>query len=119
MITASSFAAQFVATVTAMMFCTSARAAICEGPIAAVAVSSDGRLYVRQGAGVNSSPVWVLCNIHNSTGYEANVTTCKSWQAILMSAHKTGTKVQIYTRSTACNLADWGTADVYYLEDRG
>lgn len=108
-----------MATLAATMFCTSARAAICEGPIAAVAVSSDGRLYVRQGASVHNSPVWVICNINNSAGYEANLTTCKSWQAILMTAHKTGTTVQIYTRSTACNHADWGTADVYYLEDRG
>lgn len=108
-----------MASLAATMFSTSARAAICEGPVAAVAVAADGRLWVRQGAGANSAPIWVICNIHNSSGYEANVTACKSWQAILMSAHKTGSTVQIYTRSSACNLPDWGTADVYHLEDRG
>jgi hypothetical protein len=104
---------------TATMFCTSARAAICEGPIGAVGLWSDGRVFVRQGtAGVNS-PIWEICNINNSAGYEPNVLTCKSWLAILMSAQKTRTTVQLYTRSSACTLGDWGFADVYYLEDRG
>lgn len=107
----------FIATVTATMFCTSARAAICEGPIAAVAVHDDGRLLVRQGA--LNSPIWSICNIDNSTGYATKVASCKGWLAILMAAQKAGTTVQLYTRSSACNLADWGTADVYYIEDRG
>jgi hypothetical protein len=107
----------FMATLTATMFCTSARAAICEGPIAAVALWADGRLHVRQGT--LNSPIWSICNVNNSTGYEASVVACKSWLAILMSAQKTGTTLQIYTRSTACDLADWHIADVYYLEDRG
>lgn len=107
----------FVATVTATMFCTSARAAICQGPIAAVGVHDDGQLLVRQGT--LNSPIWMICSLDNSTGYEANVATCKSWLAILMSAQKTGTTVHLYTRSSACNLNDWGTADVYFIEDRG
>ncbi len=115
----ASFKSLFIAAVTATMFCTSARAAICEGPIGAVAVWADGRVYVRQGTAGLNSPIWEICNINNSTGYEPNVTSCKSWLAILMSAQRTGATVQIYTRSTACNLLDWGRADVYYIEDRG
>lgn len=113
----ASFKGLLVATVTAMMFCTSARAAQCEGPIAAVAMHDDGRLLVRQGT--LNSPIWSICNVNNSQGYAASVATCRSWQAILMAAQKAGSTVQLYTSSTACNLGDWGNADVYYLEDRG
>jgi hypothetical protein len=107
----------FMATVAATMFCTSAGAAICEGRIAAVGVHDDGLLLVRQGT--LNSPIWVICSIHDGTGYEVNVATCKGWLAMLISAHKTGTTVHLYTRSTACNLHDWGTADMYFIEDRG
>ena len=99
------------------MFCTSARAAQCHGPIASVALHDDGRLSVRQGT--LNSPMWILCNVNNSQGYVATVTTCKSWQALLMAAQKTGATVYLYTNSTPCNHTSWGTADVYYLEDRG
>ncbi len=107
----------FVATVTATMFYTSAHAAQCRGPIGAVAIHDDGRLLVRQGT-VNS-PIWALCNVSSSQGYAVSVATCKSWQAILMAAQKTGATVDLYTNSSPCNLVDWGTADVYYIEDRG
>ena len=106
-----------VATAAAAMFCASARAAVCQGPIAAVGVHDDGQLVVRQGT--PSSPIWEICSIDNSTGYEANVATCKGWLAILISAQKTGSTVHLYTRSSACDLQDWGVADVYFLEDRG
>jgi len=106
----------FVATVTATMFCTSARAA-CEGPIAAVAVHDGGLVLVRQGT--LNSPIWDICSINSDTSHEADAATCKSWLAILMSAQKTGSTVHLYMRTTACSLHDWGTADVYYIEDRG
>ena len=107
----------FVATVAATMFGTSAHAAQCQGPIAAVAMHDDGRIFVRQGT--LNSPIWSICNVNNSQGYVASVTTCKSWLAILMAAQKAGATVQLYTNSTPCNLGDWGNADVFFLEDRG
>ncbi|WP_161812298.1 hypothetical protein [Steroidobacter agaridevorans] len=113
----SLFKGLFMATVAATMFCTNARAAVCEGPIAAVGVHDEGQLVVRQGT--LDSPIWEICNIDDSAGYEANVATCKGWLAMLISAQKAGATVHLYTRSTACNLADWGIADVYFIEDRG
>ena len=71
----ASFKSLFIAAVTATMFCTSARAAICEGPIGAVAVWADGRVFVRQGTAGLNSPIWEICNINSSTGYEPNVTS--------------------------------------------
>lgn len=116
---ASMFKRLFMATVTATLFWTSARADMCDGPVASVAVQSDGGLHIRQA----NRGHWLLCNV-TANGVYGGVTVtaaaCKSWQGILMSAQKTGTTLRLYTQSSACSsLGDWVTADVYFLEDLG
>lgn len=97
---------------------------VCTGAINTVAADNWGQLFVRHGG----RGYWFLCNVQADGafgGVQISAATCRSWQAILMAAQKTGSPVQLHIQSASTNAADCGTQGnwvspgVYFVEDYG
>lgn len=108
-----------VAAVMTLSVCTTVRADMCDGLITSVAVQKDGSLYVRSA----NRGHWLLCSVKQAGTYGGEIVeaeSCRSWQAILMAAQKSGTTVRLYTQTATCSsLGDWVQAGVYFVEDLG
>jgi hypothetical protein len=82
----------------------------CGGPIAYLAVSSNGSLYVNVGWGV-----WAICGVSADGtwgGLSITAAACRTWYAGMLAAQKSGHTIRLYFQSANSGGDDVNCASV-------